>query len=39
MRLNGVRVGGESIAHAQQFNVEVVWRDYWMPFLRNYFAS
>jgi len=28
-----------SIAHAQQFNVEVVWRDYWMPFLRNYFAS
>jgi hypothetical protein len=28
-----------SIAHAQQFNVEVVWRDHWMPFLRDYFKG
>jgi len=28
----------ESIAHAQQLNVEGVWRDHWMPFLRNHFA-
>lgn len=32
-------VSAVSVAHAQQFNVEVVWRDYWLPFLRGYFGA
>ena len=28
-----------SIDWAQQFNVEVVWRHHWMPFLKDYFAK
>jgi glycosyltransferase involved in cell wall biosynthesis len=27
-----------SVAFAKQFDVEVVWRDYWMPLLKRYFA-
>jgi hypothetical protein len=30
-------VSAASVAHAQQFNVEVVWRDHWHPFLKGYF--
>jgi len=31
-------VSAPSIAHAQQFNTEVVWRDHWLPFLKKQFS-
>jgi glycosyltransferase involved in cell wall biosynthesis len=35
----GPRVDHASIEFAKQFHVETVWQQYWMPFLRDYFAN
>ncbi len=32
-------VDEESIAFAKTFDVEIVWRDYWEPFLKGYFGG